>query len=107
MAVTGGMMAGDRNSPGPGAYNIRGINQKNIAYTFRAKTTQGKPHNLAFLAHFRLELLVSNKYVPGPGAYNPPGQISKDGKYFVSKFKNTGAIANMTSQRWGTVHFFT
>eukprot|EP00331_Platyophrya_macrostoma_P023037 CAMPEP_0176442832 /NCGR_PEP_ID=MMETSP0127-20121128/22054_1 /TAXON_ID=938130 /ORGANISM="Platyophrya macrostoma, Strain WH" /LENGTH=276 /DNA_ID=CAMNT_0017827929 /DNA_START=23 /DNA_END=850 /DNA_ORIENTATION=+ len=89
MAVTGGMMAGDRMSPGPGAYNIRGLNQKNIAYSFRSKTTQ--------------DLLVSNRHVPGPGAYHPPGEISKDGKYFVSKFKNTGAIANMTSQRGGLV----
>lgn len=41
MAATGGMTTGDRNSPGPAAYNVRGLNQKNIAYTFRPKTTLG------------------------------------------------------------------
>lgn len=41
MAVTGGQLVGDKKSPGPGAYDIRGINQTKIAYSFRPRTTIG------------------------------------------------------------------
>lgn len=42
MLVTGGQYIGDKASPGPGAYDIRGINKKTIAYSFRPRTTVGK-----------------------------------------------------------------
>jgi len=77
MAVTGHQMVGDRNSPGPGAYDVRGINKTSICFTIRKRTE---------INHFG-----TGKNVPGPGQYPLVGNISKNGKYFVSKFKNSGA----------------
>ena len=46
MAVTGGMMVGDKNSPGPGAYDVRGINSTHICYTFRPRTNIGIKYHI-------------------------------------------------------------
>lgn len=88
MAVTGGQLVGDKKSPGPGAYDIRGINKTNIAFSFRPRTT--------------IDNMNSFKHVPGPGAYSTIDTINLKGKYSTSKFKNSGAsiIAPARSQRW-------
>jgi hypothetical protein len=75
MKVTGGMFVGDKNSPGPGQYDISQINKPKIAFTFRPRITID--HN-------------TSAKVPGPGQYPVPEGISKNGKYSVSKFKNYG-----------------
>jgi len=78
MAITGGMFVGDKTSPGPGAYDTRETNKAVIAYTFKARTLGPDGFN-------------TSKDAPGPGAYPTPATISPNGKYFVSKFKNSGA----------------
>jgi len=78
MAVTGGMFVGDKTSPGPGAYDTRETNKAIIAYTFKARTLGPDGFN-------------TSKDAPGPGAYPTIQTTSPNGKYFVSKFKNSGA----------------
>lgn len=41
MKLAGGMTVGDKNSPGPGAYDVRGLNKTSIRYSFRPKTSVG------------------------------------------------------------------
>jgi hypothetical protein len=36
-------------------------------------------------------LLTTQRQVPGPGAYEPKINIDKEGKYFVSTIKSSGA----------------
>jgi hypothetical protein len=37
------------------------------------------------------DILITTKTVPGPGAYNVGETINKKGKYFVSKYHDSGA----------------
>lgn len=78
MLVTGGQYVGDKNSPGPGAYDTRNINKVVISYTFKGRTTAP-------------EGLTTARTVPGPGAYPLLSTLTPKGKYFVSKFKDSGA----------------
>jgi len=41
MAATGGQMVGDKNSPGPAAYDVRELNKSVIGFSFRPRTTIG------------------------------------------------------------------
>ncbi len=41
MPIAGGMLVGDKHSPGPGAYNVREINKKVVAFTFKSKAKSG------------------------------------------------------------------
>jgi len=77
MSATGGQFVGDKNSPGPGAYDTRETNKTMLSYSFRPRTT--------------VEALVSPKYVPGPGTYPIPESINQRGNYHLSKFRNSGA----------------
>jgi hypothetical protein len=77
MKVTGSQFIGEKNSPGPGAYDTRESNKIKIAFTFRPR-----PHT-----DDKAEALKT----PGPGTYQVPPSISKNGKYFLSKYKGSGA----------------
>lgn len=46
MAVTGGQFVGDKNSPGPGAYDTRETGKTKLSFSFRPRTTVG---NLSFI----------------------------------------------------------
>ena len=85
-------MVGDRNSPGPGAYNVREINKAKVAYSFRSRATAGNL-TLRGFSHLTvlLDVLTTNRFVPGPGAYNPADTLSKTGKYFISKYHDSKA----------------
>jgi len=83
MPVPGGMFVGDKTSPGPGAYNVREINKKSIAFTFRTKATA--------------DVLVTNRKIPGPGAYELSDSFNKTGRYFLSNHKNS--LAGIISPR--------
>jgi hypothetical protein len=78
MAVTGSQFVGDKTSPGPGAYDTRETNKTVHAYTFKGRTTAP-------------EGLTTVRIVPGPGTYPAYDTLRPNGKYFVSKFKNSGA----------------
>lgn len=78
MLVTGGQYVGDKNSPGPGAYDTREINKKIFAYSFKGRGPAP-------------ETMTTSRLVPGPGAYPQFSTLSPKGEYFVSKFKNSGA----------------
>lgn len=88
MQITGGQYVGDKGSPGPGAYDIRNINKTTIAYSFRPRTL--------------IDATYSSKTVPGPGAYRTIDDINTKGKYWLSKFKNSGAsiISPARSERF-------
>jgi len=88
MHITGGSFVGDKNSPGPGAYDVRERGKTKISFSFRPRTTS--------------EALTSPKFVPGPGTYPVLETISPKGKYNVSKYKGSGAtlIAPARSQRF-------
>jgi len=90
MAITGGMFVGDKTSPGPGAYDTRESNKATIAFTFKSRTPG--PDGFS-----------TGRHVPGPGAYPTPQTISPNGRYFVSKFKNSGAntFSPSRSSRFG------
>ena len=89
MAATGGMRVGDKNSPGPAAYDVRELNKSSITFSFRPKTTIG---NLPYIFSLIIkEPLTSPKFVPGPGTYPTVQTISPTGKYYISKFKNSKA----------------
>jgi hypothetical protein len=77
MAVTGGMFVGDKKSPGPGAYDVREKNKTVLAFSFRPRPN--------------IDPLTSPKFVPGPGTYPVLETISPKGKYYLSKFKGSGA----------------
>jgi len=88
MQVSGGQFVGDKNSPGPGAYDTREVGKTKISFSFRPRTTTDN--------------LTSPKFVPGPGAYPQLETLTSKGKYFVSKFKGSGAtlIAPARSKRF-------
>lgn len=77
MAATGGQFVGEKKSPGPGAYDTREALKLKLAYTIRPKTTSEQTHTSVF--------------TPGPGTYESVQTIQPKGKYFVSKFKSSGA----------------
>lgn len=60
---------------GPGSYDIKSM-LSNVKYSIRPKTNMSS---------------TSNVKVPGPGTYDVFPTISKDGRYVISKFKNSGA----------------
>jgi len=93
MAVTGSQFIGDKASPGPGAYDTRESNKVAISYTFKGRTTA--PEGLTTIRH-----------VPGPGTYPAYDTLRPSGKYFVSKFKNSGAssFAPPRSSRFPATH---
>lgn len=78
MQITGGMFVGDKNSPGPGAYDTREANKVMVAYTFKSRTASG-------------DGLTTRRHVPGPGTYPVYDTITPNGKLFNSKYKNSGA----------------
>lgn len=47
MQISGGMFVGDKNSPGPGAYDTRETNKVVVAYTFKSRTASGGKSFLA------------------------------------------------------------
>lgn len=77
MAITGGFFVGEKKSPGPGAYDTRETGKKKLSYSFRPRTNMDNMNSL--------------KHVPGPGTYQSVETITPKGKYFVSKFKSSGA----------------
>jgi len=91
MQLSGGQFVGDKNSPGPGAYDTRESNKTMISFSFRPRTTT--------------ENLTSPKFVPGPGSYPPTETLNVKGKYYVSKFKSSGAtlISPARSKRFGEI----
>jgi len=88
MQISGGQFVGDKNSPGPGAYDTRETGKTKISFSFRPRTTT--------------DSLTSPKFVPGPGAYPQLETLTPKGKYYVSKFKSSGAtlIAPSRSKRF-------
>jgi len=77
MAATGSAFVGDRQSPGPGAYDTRETNKVSLAYSFRPRVNS-TDQKQAIL-------------VPGPGAYDSLNTMSPKGKMFVAKYKSSGA----------------
>jgi len=49
--------------------------------------------------------LTTVRFVPGPGAYPQPSTLAPNGKYYVSKYKNSGAptINPARSERFPTL----
>jgi len=91
MITTGGQYVGDKNSPGPGAYDTREINKVRIGFTFKSRTADS-------------DTLTTQRSVPGPGAYPSNTSINPKGKYTASKYKNTQTtiIAPPKSARFPT-----
>jgi hypothetical protein len=77
MASTGSQFIGEKQSPGPGAYDVREKMKSVLSYSFR-------PRN-------ETEVLTSPKFVPGPGSYPVFVATSPKGKYPISNFKGSGA----------------
>ena len=91
MAVTGSQFVGDKTSPGPGAYDTRETNKKVLAYTFKGRTTAPGLDFSFDKSIIFTEGLTTKRIVPGPGAYPAYDTLRPNGKYFVSKFKNSGS----------------
>jgi len=79
MASTGSQTVGEKTSPGPAAYDVRELNKSKLAFSFRPRTTA--------------EPLTSSKSVPGPGTYPVIEATNLKGKYYLSKFKGSGATS--------------
>jgi len=77
MQATGAQFTGEKNSPGPGAYDVREKNKLTLSYSFRPRT--------------EVEALTSPKFVPGPGSYPVFVATSPTGKYAISTFNNSKA----------------
>jgi len=77
MQATGAQFTGEKQSPGPGAYDVREKNKLTLSYSFRPRT--------------EVEALTSPKFVPGPGAYPVFTATSPTGRYPISKFNNSKA----------------
>ena len=75
-----GVYLPDPSAPGPGSYSVPSIVGKEAKKT----TLTGRIPD-------HLEIANTSLKNPGPGQYAPKLDISKDGKYFFSKFKNSRA----------------
>jgi len=91
MQSTGSQNVGEKTSPGPAAYDVRELNKPKIAFTFRPRTTAGIKSYIYHLELIFIEPLVSSKSVPGPGTYPVIEATNIKGKYYLSKFKGSGA----------------
>jgi hypothetical protein len=67
----------------PGTYNDKSY-LSNIKYTMRPRTLN--PSN-----YINLDEQTTIKINPGPGAYEKVETMTKNGKCFISKHKNSGA----------------
>ena len=75
MVVTGPLFATITNkNPGPGNYETPSTRSK-ISFSLSSKIDHPNKEQIS---------------VPGPGQYCPPSSITKDGKYFLAKYKNSG-----------------
>ena len=75
-----GVYLPDPSVPGPGSYTVPSVVGKEAA---KCTLTGRIPNHLE-----RANTAVKS---PGPGQYQPKLEISKDGKYFYSKFKSSRA----------------
>lgn len=74
MMMTGPLVSTISNkNPGPGNYEIKNT-RSNINYSLSPKIEHQDKEKMG---------------VPGPGQYPTPFTISKDGKYFTAKYKNS------------------
>jgi hypothetical protein len=74
MMITGPLVETIQNkNPGPGNYELRPVRTE-LSHSFSPKLNLEDHEKLA---------------VPGPGQYPTPFSISKDGRYFQAKYKNS------------------
>ena len=85
----------DITVPGPGAYTNRELlGKESERYTMRQKTRNRELIRGIVAENKRLS-------VPGPGTYQTYNTLKGDGKYFVSRFRDSGSTAlKSTARRW-------
>lgn len=80
-----------KGAPGPGAYDYKST-RSNIAYSIHARTNiYGKVYLLNSFNIFCSIATSSNLKVPGPGQYDNVSSITTNGKFFLSKYKDSKA----------------
>ena len=92
MAATGGQLVGEKKSPGPAAYDIRESLKTTISFSFRPKINIGSIISYYYINNCTVDDAQIRKSNPGPGQYEMINGIDVKGKYFISKFHNSGAL---------------
>ncbi|CDW75502.1 UNKNOWN [Stylonychia lemnae] len=82
-------------NPGPGYYNdLNNISKTGIYYNSKYHNSGSqkfakKPREFLRISNFHCHSQILENNTPGPGQYDPKTLINRDGKYFVSTYRNS------------------